>query len=591
MSLQDFDYVRIDFSTIKEKLKEELRKEAVFQDFDFEGSNINVLLDLLAYFSEMAIYYSNKVAGEAYPDTAKLYENLHRLATYVGYVPRGWEAATSKGILQLSAATTSGTTVSVYGEKPGTGFLTWGTGNTDEETGEEIRFVMSRNFYGEVPSSGQIVLDLTQGVMTEVEFTGKDIVNGKIVIPTPSLSFGYDTKWDEAQWKDIQDPSGTYYTGASATSGWTEEPIKLFVYEGTEDPGAAQKWLRVNSFQQEVGTTSKFRFYLDKWKRYTIEFDQVRGITPTEDQRIKLQAVRTLGDRGRSVSAAINLPSENFVYSHTSSAYIPNANISVSTSATSGGYEAESKESIRGQIPIHVASQDRCVTKTDYITKLQSRSDIFKANVWGETDQVSPDLDKLMYIYLVLLPEYPDTFNTNYVKTYTQNSLTLISGYTDAWKLIINEYLTPFKMMNFHMSYIAPDVFHSTFNMLVKVNRAAGIGTNLIQTTVNDKITRFFKDPSEIGFGMTFRSDALITYIQSKENNLNEDEDDRVDAIQYITIRNIVGSDTIYEPNGSNLYPQWENSYVGYQNELRNIVFRYDQIPIYNASASTIEVE
>jgi hypothetical protein len=584
-----FDYVRLDYSTLKEKLREELEKEDVFRDYDFAGSNINVLLDLLCYFSEIGLYYTNKVAGEAFVDSVKLYENIHRLASMFGYYPHGWQTPAVDGIIQLAASATSGTLVSIYGEKTGSGFLTWSTGLTDDDTDEEIVYAMTRNFYGIVPSSGQIPVRLTQGVMTEFDFTGKDLVNNKLVIPSPSLSYGYDTKWDEEQWKDIQDPSGVYYN-ITAASGWQEEPVKVFVYEGTDTPGPSNKWLRVNDFQQDANTTRKYRFYLNKWKRYTIEFDRVRGSIPQITDRIKLQVIRTLGDRGRVVSGTVNLPSESLVYSHTSSAYIDNSNVSLTTSASSGGYEAETIENIREQLPTHVASQDRCVTDNDYKTKLQARADIFKATVWGETDKVTPDLNKLLYIYTAILPAYPDTFSTNYVHTYDSGGFTYISAYTSGWTLTLNEYLTPFKVLNFHLEYVPADVVHLWFNVLVKANRAAGISTQYIKTTVNEKLKRFFKDAEQVGFNTLLKSYSIQQYILSKDTNINDVEDDRVDAIQYLVMRDIRASKQVYEPNSADLYPQWERAYSGYQNEMRNMQFGFDQIPVYSETNTVIEV-
>ena len=86
-------FTNLDFEQIKTQIKDYLRANSNFTDFDFEGSNISVLIDTLAYNSYITAYNSNMIANEVFIDSATLRENVAALARNVGYTPRSKAAA------------------------------------------------------------------------------------------------------------------------------------------------------------------------------------------------------------------------------------------------------------------------------------------------------------------------------------------------------------------------------------------------------------------------------------------------------------------------------------------------------------------
>ncbi len=84
-----------DFDAIKINLKSFLQGQSQFQDYDFEGSNLSSILDVLAYNTYITSYNANMVANEVFIDTATLRENVIALARNIGYTPRSRKAATS----------------------------------------------------------------------------------------------------------------------------------------------------------------------------------------------------------------------------------------------------------------------------------------------------------------------------------------------------------------------------------------------------------------------------------------------------------------------------------------------------------------
>ena len=82
----------LDFDQIKSNLKTYLQQQSTFQDYDFEGSGLSVLLDILAYNTHYNAYYLNMVANEAFLDTALLRDSVVSHAKTLGYVPHSVRA-------------------------------------------------------------------------------------------------------------------------------------------------------------------------------------------------------------------------------------------------------------------------------------------------------------------------------------------------------------------------------------------------------------------------------------------------------------------------------------------------------------------
>ena len=89
-------YTNLDFDQIKTSIKDYLRANSTFTDFDFEGSNFSVLIDTLAYNTYITAFNSNMVVNESFLDSATLRENVVSLAGNIGYVPRSRTASTAQ---------------------------------------------------------------------------------------------------------------------------------------------------------------------------------------------------------------------------------------------------------------------------------------------------------------------------------------------------------------------------------------------------------------------------------------------------------------------------------------------------------------
>ena len=86
MSLINF--TNLDFNEIKTTLRDYIQSNSDFTDYDFEGSNLSTILDVLAYNTYITSYNANMISNEVFIDSATLRENVVALARNVGYVPR-----------------------------------------------------------------------------------------------------------------------------------------------------------------------------------------------------------------------------------------------------------------------------------------------------------------------------------------------------------------------------------------------------------------------------------------------------------------------------------------------------------------------
>ena len=90
------NYADLDFAQIKTSIKDYLRANSNFTDYDFEGSNLSVIIDTLAYNTYITSYNANMVTNEVFIDSATLRENVVSLARNIGYVPRSRKSSRAK---------------------------------------------------------------------------------------------------------------------------------------------------------------------------------------------------------------------------------------------------------------------------------------------------------------------------------------------------------------------------------------------------------------------------------------------------------------------------------------------------------------
>ncbi len=164
-------YANLDFDQIKTSIKDYLRSNSNFTDFDFEGSNFSVLIDTLAYNSYITAFNSNMIVNESFLDSATLRENVVSLAGNIGYIPRSRTAATA----QISFNVT--TTVDTPTLTLKAGIVCVGTANDTTFTFSIIEDITANTTSGPINSDGSPTfiasfnnIDVCQGIYLTKQF-------------------------------------------------------------------------------------------------------------------------------------------------------------------------------------------------------------------------------------------------------------------------------------------------------------------------------------------------------------------------------------------------------------------------------------
>ena len=128
------DLTTLDFDSIKSNLKNYLKEQSIFQDYDFEGSNISVLLDVLAYNSYLNGFYLNMLGSEMFLDSAQLRDSVISHTKELNYLPRSFRSATASVNLTIIDSVASSVII-----PRGTSFTgTAGNRNFTFVTGENV---------------------------------------------------------------------------------------------------------------------------------------------------------------------------------------------------------------------------------------------------------------------------------------------------------------------------------------------------------------------------------------------------------------------------------------------------------------------
>ena len=328
----------LDFDDIKTNLKTYMKNQTEFTDYDFEGSGLSTIIDLLAYNTHYLAMNANMAVNEAFLDTATLRSSVVSHAKTLGYTPRSARTAVAYVDVSLNSFTGSSATIA-----KGTKFTTQIDGST----------------YGFVVNEAQTVAPIN-GVTRFVNlpiYEGS-LVTAKYTVDNANLDKKYmvtDARADTTTLKvSIQNSNSDVFTTTyTLAKDISEVKASSNVY-----------------FLQEVAD-GKFEVYFG---------DGVIGTKPSDGNIVILEYIVT--NKGKANGAT--------VFSGTSVSGETDISISTLVRAT-GGAEAETIESIKFNAPLDYSSQGRAVTTQDYKTILpQVYADTKAIQVWGGEDNNPP---------------------------------------------------------------------------------------------------------------------------------------------------------------------------------------------------------
>ena len=362
----NLNVTELDFADIKQNLKNFLKQQSEFNDYDFDGSGLNVLLDVLAYNTHYNALNAHYSLNESFLDSAQIRGNVVTRAKLLGYTPRSVLSPRSKVDIVVNVASEIGT-------KPTILDLTRGTKLNTIVGGEEFQYV---------------VLETQQATLSAVtantyQYNDVNIAEGTV----RELKYRVDNDIENQKFQLSDYDADTSTLRVRVQSN--EESSSFDVYTKFET-------------LKNVDSESKV-YYLQENPSgyYEVYFgDGVTGFKPSNNNIVTIDYVTTQGKESNGANSFSMVDSIGGFSGIT---------VTLDTAAA-GGVDQETMESIRFNAPLTFIAQNRAVTADDYASIIKKEfSNIDSISTWGGEDNDPPDYGK---VYIAIKPLLADQLTT-----------------------------------------------------------------------------------------------------------------------------------------------------------------------------------
>jgi hypothetical protein len=364
----------LDFEDIKVALKDYLRAQSDFTDYDFDGSALSTLIDTLAYNTYYTAFNTNMVVNELFIDSATLRDNVVAIAKQLGYKPKS--ATSPTAYISFSVTYSNPTTDTELLLKKGTGFIASFDNNI-------YQYVVTDDVKAQVSNDVAI-------------FTNVPVREGTLLVNTFTVNTSLKNQRFVLDNRNID--TNTIKVRVFPTGGSFSEP-----------------YLLANNIIGIDGNSKIFFIEEIEDERYELLFgDGVLGKKLENGARIEVSYITTSGPESNGV--------RTFIFSgvlENPSGVSPNSfTVSIiSTVPAAGGENVESTDKIKFNAPKAYGTQDRAVTAQDYASIVHkvypSISDIL---IFGGEDQDPPQYGK---VFIVLKPT-----DSSYLTSLTKKQIT-----------------------------------------------------------------------------------------------------------------------------------------------------------------------
>lgn len=374
--MPQINFSNLDFDQIKSTIKDYLRADSNFTDFDYEGSNLSTLIDILAYNTYLNSFNANMIANEVFIGSATLRENLVALARNIGYIPRSVSSA--KALISFVVDTTP------YLVKPLTLTLKAGV-------------CAVSNSFGLESYSFCIPEDITVPVNNfSATFDNIQIYEGTLTTQT-----------------FVVDSSLYNQRFILNNSGVDTSTIRVFVQNSTTD--TIKKTYKQVENIGNVGSTSEVYLLQEiEDERYELIFgDGVFGKKLSNGNIITVSYIVSKGKAANGIG--LFTFAGRILDNNGNNISLGISNLTTGQTSVGGG-DIESAASIRNYAPKSYAAQNRAVTASDY--------EVIVSKVFPETEAVTvfggEDLDPPQYgnVFISIKPK-----NYNYISDITKRKI------------------------------------------------------------------------------------------------------------------------------------------------------------------------
>ena len=314
------NFTNLDFNDLRTQIKDYLRSNSNFTDFDFEGSNFSNLIDILAYNSYITAFNTNMAVNESFIDSATLRENVISLARNIGYVPRSKRASRAKVSFTVNTTGLNSKTVTLKAGIVALGAVE--NGNYIFSIPEDITVVVDNNGFANFTG-----IDVYEGsYLTKLYTVDKSQSNQRFVIPNTSV----DSSTIRVKVSGVVTEKYESYSNIFQV----DKNTKLFLIQEIDD------------------------------EKYEILFgDDIVGKKPINGSNIFISYIIT---NGKEANGAANFTFSGILTDNNSSAITNNISLLTTIQSAENGDDIESIDSVKYLGPRVYASQYRAVTANDY---------------------------------------------------------------------------------------------------------------------------------------------------------------------------------------------------------------------------------
>lgn len=451
----------LDFSDIRTSIKDQIRTNSTFTDYDFEGSTLSFLIDILAYNTYISSFNANVLSNEIFIDSATIRENVVALARNIGYIPRPRKSAsaTISFFVDTSQFPTPPQTITL---RKGSVATTRGAFSAESYVfciTDDITVPVSRN------QARFNNVKIYEGTYVEENFTfNSSNKNQRFILSNPGIDY-------------------------------TTLVVKI-----KEDQFSTSSVLysRSDSLEKIDGSSNVYFIQEVEDERYELLFgDGIFGRQLSDQSFIEVSYVVSNGESGNGVS--------NFAFSGSlfdNNGFLVARDISelFASESSNGGSPIESIKSIKTYAPRIYSAQNRAVNSNDY--------EAIVKNIYPEAEYISSfggeELD-------------PPRFGRVLITIKPTNGLFISTG---TKQNIIRE-LKKYSVAGIVPEILDAKVLFITFNSRVFYKTSFSSSINDLKTKISDNITKFSKSKEINSYNARFKYSKFLSLIDNSDNAIS----------------------------------------------------------------------
>ena len=526
------NFTNLDFDQIKTSIKDYLRANSKFTDFDFDGSNFSVLIDTLAYNTYITAFNSNMIVNESFLDSATLRQNVVSLAGNIGYTPRSKTAANA----QISFTATVPETLNSVTIKPGLVC----TGDVNDLTYTfSITEPVSTTVVNGVATFSNV--NVYQGIYLEKEFIYDGSLDQRFILDNPNI----DTSKIAVYIAEVGDSNdGTQYNLVNDIVS-IDENSKIYLISEIQDEKYELKF-GDGFFGKKLGTA-----------------------VGQDGNRIRVKYITTDGEDGNGA--------ERFTFSgrlidQAGNIVTIENEVSITTNfRAQNGSNIESIDSIKYFSPITYSSQNRAVTSRDYesvIKKIYPNTE--SVSVIGGEELNPPEFGTVV---ISIKPK-----NGNFVSDFSKNQILsklkqyTVSGITQ-------------KIVDLKILYVELD-------SSVYFNDSFVSSTDTLKTSIINSLSKYSQSINLNKFGGRLKYSKLVNIIDSTDEAITSNitkitirRNLKSSVNQFAQYELCYGNKFYVDPNGFNIkstgFTVFGNTSIVYMTDVPNADRRTGVIKIF----------